>query len=521
MKPVSDALWHFIKHLSSGEKLFLRRNYIGLSTIKDPLYILLFDAIDKQPVYNETDILKKLAPEINPQNIAFQKHYLYQQICNALVQYESRKNEDAAIFNQIQLIQIFRRKGMLDEAKNLWRKTMMRARQSEAQALIIMLRNEFERMLLWSDGKAGYDELNTLFKDNIVTYNEYAEVIVMRDIYAEVLMLKRNAHFDWADTSIPYRIEALLLLLPTLKKNLGDYFFWYRHYYRLCKATLLYLSNKNLQEAYQYVLDIIADWKQHGDYLKTDSEKFMDVLSMLNYLGTPLNMFKAVETAFNDPFNDKITDPILQAEFEALKYLTLNKLYHKMARYKEVADLIVYFKSRHDKWENKLNIETNRDMYISCSISCFVLENYDDALFFIKRGLLYFKDNTRIERVSLAQLFLLLIVYNMNNIKLFEAQYRSTYNYFYKKKNKHPFEKIIIQCLHGTFYLRNFAEKAKEYNKALTLLEQHKDNEVQKKVFSMFNFPRWLTSRVERVSYQQLVRMIVAEQTQAREQEQQ
>lgn len=515
MKPVSDALWHFIKQLSSGEKLFLRRNYIGLSTIKDPLYILLFDAIEKQAVYHEGDILKKLSPEINHQNIAFQKHYLYQQICNALVQYESRKNEEAAIFNQVQLIQIFRRKGMLDEAKSLWRKTMIRARQSEAQALIIMLRNEFERMLLWSDGKAGYEELNSLFKDNIVTYNEYAEVITMRDIYAEVLMLKRNAHFDWADPDIPARIEALLLLLPRPKKNIEEYFFWYRHYYRLCKATLLYLSNKQLPDAYDHILATIDDWKQHSDYLKTDSEKFLDVLSMLNYLGTPLNKFAQVEAGFNDPFNDKITDPVLHAEFEALKYLTLNKLYHKMARYNEVATLINYFKNYHDKWENKLNVETNRDVYISCSISCFVLENYNDALFFIKRGLLYFKDNTRIERVSLAQLFLLLIVYNMNNTKLFEAQYRSTYNYFYKKKTKHPFEKIIIQCLHGTFYQTNYADKIKEYKKALTLLEQHRDNDIQQKVFGMFNFPRWLTSRIERVSYQQLVRGLVAEQAEA------
>ncbi len=516
MKPVSDALWHFIKHLSSAEKLFLRRNYIGLSTIKDPLYILLFDAIEKQTVYNEADVLKKLSPDINPQNIAFQKHYLYQQVCNALVQYESKKNEDAVLFNQVQLIQIFRRKGMLDEAKSLWRKTMLRARKSESQAMIIMLRNEFERMLLWSDGKAGYDELNTLFKDNIVTYNEYAEVIVMRDIYAEVLVLKRNAHFDWADNTIPQRIEALLLLLPQPKKKLAHYFFWYRHYYRLCKATLLYLNNNNLAEAYNYILEVIADWKEHGDeYLKTDSEKFIDVLSMLNYIGTPLGKFKEVEAGFNDPFNDKITDPILHAEFEALKYLTLNKLYHKMARYKEVADLITYFKSHHDKWENKLNVETNRDVYISCAISCFVLENYNDALFFIKRGLLYFKDNTRVERVSLAQLFLLLIVYNMNHVKLFEAQYRSTYNYFYKKKNKHPFEKIIIQCLHGTFYQTNYANKVKEYKKALDLLEQNSDNEIQKKVFAMFNFPRWLNSRIERVSYQQKVRLLVAEQAEA------
>lgn len=52
-------------------------------------------------------------------------------------------------------------------------------------------------MILFSSVQVKYDELYTLFSSNIMSYDEYAEMITLRDLYTEILMLKRKAHFDF------------------------------------------------------------------------------------------------------------------------------------------------------------------------------------------------------------------------------------------------------------------------------------------------------------------------------------
>jgi hypothetical protein len=138
-----------------------------------------------------------------------------------------------------------------------------------------------------------------------------------------------------------------------------------------------------------------------------------------------------------------------------------------------------------------------------------VLEQFDDAHFYARRALTYFRDGVREEHTPVAQILLLLITYSLNNARLFDAQYRSTYNYFYKRKKQHPFETALVQCLHRSFYMTDMQSKRNEYQKALDVFAKHKDDIVQQMAFSIFNYPGWLVSKVQRVSYRQYVEKTV------------
>jgi hypothetical protein len=152
-----------------------------------------------------------------------------------------------------------------------------------------------------------------------------------------------------------------------------------------------------------------------------------------------------------------------------------------------------------------LNADLNRTTNLSLGIGSFVLEQYDDALFYIKRGITYFKDGTRDEHTAVANILLLLTAYCINNPVLFDAQYRATYQYFHKRKKKQPFETALVQCLHRTFYMKEIKGKVAEYQKALAVFEANKDNVVQQLMLAIFNYYGWLESRAERISYRQYV----------------
>jgi hypothetical protein len=509
LKSSSDFIWQLIHSLNSNEKLFFKRNYSGNRSENNRLYIQLFNAIAAQKKYNEEAILKKFHPALNKKNIASQKHYLQRQVCDALVQYDSRDHAGHDIYNQVLLIRVYRKKGLLDEAHAVWKKAMARARKAESYALVNLLKTEFEKMILFSSVHTSNDELYSIFKGHIISYSGYAEMITLRDIYAETVLLKRRGHFD-LDKDLSEKIAALSDQIGKTNVSAYGQSFWFRHYYHMSKATLLYLLN-DIQGSLNLLKLVMTDWRKNTGFIKTDGEYYIELLYMINYAGILDGAYKFVLDVFNDEINDFIEDPAQRANFEAIKYLALNKIYNKTARYTEVEKLLHFMRAKYRQWEPLINTDLNRTVNLSLGIGCFVLEQFDDALYFTKRAITYFKDGTREEHGAVAQILLLLITYNLNNARLFDAQQKTTYTYFYKRKKKHPFEAALVQCLSRTFYMKDKKNKTEAYQKTLDMLEQSKNDTVQQMAFSIFNYPGWLISRVQRITYREYVARTVKE----------
>ena len=500
MKSSSDFIWHLIRSLTPGEKLFFRRNF---ASVKDGLYLKLFAAIAAQKKYNEAALLRKFAPALTKKNIASQKHYLQKKVCEALVAHDSRDNATHDIYTRIQLIRVYRKKGLLDEAHDVWKKAVTQARATESFALLNLLKTEFEKMILSSSTHTRYDELHSLFKGHIITYAQYADMITLRDIYAETVLLKRKTHFD-PNKARQKKLTGLLEQVEACNQPAYAQSFWFRHYYLSSKATLLYLLNRG-EAAADLLKELFGHWKKHTDFIITNGEHFIELLYMINYVYILRKEYAYVEQVFNDPINLLIKDPLQRANFEANKYLALNKVFNKTARYAEVEQLVKYMKARYQQWEPMLNSDMNQTVNLSLGIGSLVMEKYDDALYFTRRALQYFKDGTREELASVAQLLLLLIAYHLNNDRLFDAQYRNTYTYFYRRKKKHPFEAAFLQCLHRNFYEADSRVRQQEYERALGVFEKNKQDQVQEMTINIFNFPAWLMSRVQRMSYRHYV----------------
>ncbi len=507
MNNSSDFLWRLIHSLSSSEKLFFKRNFVGAGS--QALYIKLFNAIAIQKNYNEETILKKFTQQLTKKNIASQKHYLLQLISDAIVEYDSRNSVGHSIYKQMLLIRVYRKKGLLAEAHSVWKKAVAKARQTESYAILNLLKAEYEKMILSSSVHISYNEMHSIFKGHLITHTQYAGLITLRDIYAEVLILKRTAHFD-LDKGLKEKTKALLQQVDDYSSALDTKSFWLRHYFHLSKATLLYLLN-DIPGSFQLLQQALKDWEKNPSFIETHGEHYIELLYMINYAGTLHGSYEYVEDVFNLTINNQLQDKTQRANFEAVKYLALNKVYNKTARYKDVEKLVKSMKTKYRLWEPVLNAELNRTVSLSLGIASFVLEQYDDALYFTKRGAIYFKDGTREEHSAVAQVLLLLIAYSLNNARIFDAQYRSTYTYFYKRKKKHPFETALVQCLRRTFYMKDAKSKIEEYKKALEVFIQNKEDNVQQQSFAIFNYPGWLTSKIRRISYRQYVEQKVKE----------
>ena len=502
MRTGSEILWKLIHSMSSAEKLYFRRNYLPCGASKDSLYLQLFNAISAQKKYDEAALIKRFSPSITKKNLPAQKHYLYKHVCTALLDCDTQDNITQEIYRDIQLVRMFRKKGLLDEAHDLWKKTVVKARNWEAFALMNLLKSEFGKMILFSGNQTREEELHAIFKGNIISYDEYSEMMNLRDIYTEVLLLKRKAHYD-IDDVLKERIETLIQRVGISEKNYSGHSFWLRHYQKMNKATLLYLLNEH-GRALELLDNVWREWKEHKRYLTSESEYFIEVLYMINYAGILDGKFEYVEKVFDDPVNASI-GYAQRANFEAVKFLALNRIYNKTGQYKKVEQLVSFVKSKYRSWEPMMNADMNRTLTLSVGIASLVLGAYNDAIYFIKKANSEYNKGGREEHAAVGQLLLLLAAWHLNNARYFDAQYKSAYNYFYKRQKKRPFETIIMQCLQRSFYVKSRKEKVNTFRSALSQLELSANDKIQKRAFNIFNFPGWLNASIERIPYQQYV----------------
>lgn len=503
MKTASGFIWQLIHAMNSQEKIFFKRRFAGSGQASTQLYMRLFDAIARQKEYNEKALLDKFNPAITRKNIAYQKHYLQKQVCAALIEYEALKTPGQGLYENLQLIRIYRQKGLFDEAFDRWKKTVVQARSQEAFAMLNLLKSEFEKMVIISPTQTGYDDLLGVFLQNIISYQEYSDLITLRDIYTETLLLKKKTHLN-AEPAHHEQLKKLMAQVNNADTARHGHSFLMRHYYYMSKATLLYLMN-DMAGSMALLKDRMEDWQHHKAFLQSHGEFYIELLYMINYAGVLEGDFGFVEAVFNSPFNRQLTDATHIAYMEVIRFLALNKVYNKTARYSDVHKLLQLAKQKYSSWEPRLNAELSSTLHFSMGLGCFVLEEYSDALFHTHQAITHHPESIIEEYAAVSYLFLLLITYCMDNDRLFESQYRNTYTYFYKRKKKQPFEKTIIQCLHRSFSYTDHKKKQAEYQKALEQLAQTADNLVQKRAFAVFNFPGWFNSRLRRVSYRQYV----------------
>lgn len=502
MKTSSDFLWRLIRTMSQKEKLFFRRNFSVSKKGDQHLYLRLFDAINTQKEYNEELLLKKFSPALTKKNIAVQKNYLLAQISEAITFYEYRNNDEHAIIRLRLLIRLYRKRGLLDEALLVWKKAIQRARSLESFAFSALLKLEFEKMLLVSGSHTRYNELLEIFNQNVITYEDYAELNTLRDIYAEIILIRRNAHFD---ISAKDKKRILELYQIVSKYERADDFpsFWFRHYFFICKNTLQYLMGESSLALPDLKL-LYQNWKNHSKFVSSHGEHYLEMLYLINYCGVQCGDFDFVTLVYADSLNQLLEDDTLKINFEAYRFMAMNRVYNKTGNYRAVQQLLEKSKVKISQWEPYLNDDINRTIHFSVSISYFVLGDYEHALSFAKSAVAYITMGVRKELFSIGQLFLLLITYCMNNERLFEAQYRATYGFFYKR-NKHDFEKAVIDCLRHTFYVTDIRERINQYKRAIEIFEKNNSDVFQQNVFTIFNFKGWLESQVLRITYRKYV----------------
>ena len=135
---VTDDLFQLIKSLTQSEKRFFKV-YASLHHIKgdDNKYFKLFNAIDKQKIYDEELIRKQFGNEKFLKQLFVVKNYLYHTILKSLRVYNSEKTKQSELIDLLKDIQTLYDKSLYKQCRKFVDKAKKIAYEYEMQAQIL------------------------------------------------------------------------------------------------------------------------------------------------------------------------------------------------------------------------------------------------------------------------------------------------------------------------------------------------------------------------------------------------
>jgi tetratricopeptide (TPR) repeat protein len=127
----SNHLFELIHSLSPTEKGYIKKTAFSSSNGEEKSYILLFDAIANQEVYDEDKIIKKFSGAAFIKNLSKSKNHLYHVILKRLAQYHEENVIEIKIKGLVNQATILYKKGLYEHAIIHFEKALKMALDAE------------------------------------------------------------------------------------------------------------------------------------------------------------------------------------------------------------------------------------------------------------------------------------------------------------------------------------------------------------------------------------------------------
>ncbi|MFL5764781.1 MAG: hypothetical protein ACJ77K_12630 [Bacteroidia bacterium] len=255
MKP-SNELHQLIKNLSMSEKryfkIFSSRHVIA----GENNYIRLFDAIEKQPEYNEEKIKDLFRKETFISHLPSEKHYLYQHVIDSLNAFHKDRTFLTRYCNILMTIETLYNKGLFDQCKRIIRKAKDEAYSAEKFSILKLI-VRWEILLYIRD-----EDVKNLFR----TFDEEVrilEVIRLTSILMRIAFkIQIEMYRGKVSGAFIREVEAELRKHYPPKKEINS--FWARYYYYSSLGLIYSIQHKAKErmECYREINSLMQGSKQ-------------------------------------------------------------------------------------------------------------------------------------------------------------------------------------------------------------------------------------------------------------------
>lgn len=502
----TDDLFQLINSMSKSEKGYFKKFSTVYATEGTRNYIKLFDAIEKQKVYDENKILKLFNKEQFIKRLPVEKNNLLHLILKCLKVYHSGKTMEQEVKELLEYVEILFDKHLY---KLCWKKLKkVKKIASETENFLYLLEiKTWENKLLHIEHKL--EELKELIKtapeeeEDIV--RKYLNYRKYRWAHSENLLAYHQiGAIRNKEDGNNYQLIIKKGVLAEENKALSvkaKYFFFISHAFFHYVSYNYIESYRHLKQLVQ-LMDlppILSSRKKINDYIMClhnlsllclRLKKFHEIQDLLNKMRTCLN-------------NDKESRKLIfcfSANIELLYYCNTGYFKKGIELAKEVEMFL-------DSNSNQIDETILFQLYRGLSELYHGNMDYSNALKWINVILNEKSEAANSQLYFETKIFNLIIHYEMNNTELLEYLVKSVYHFLYIRKRAYQFETHIINFLRRRVLGKNSGKELILEFKQLkeTLITLSKDP-FEKKALDFFDYISWLESKIEKRPFADVVR---------------
>ncbi|MES2589451.1 MAG: hypothetical protein V4622_10755 [Bacteroidota bacterium] len=506
-KEKSDHLFHLVKSLSKGEKRFFKLYASRLDNSSDKKFMILFDALEKQKVYDENKILAK-EKSLNPKQISNLKAHLYLQVLKSTKLCNSSNLEQIKITEFLDYARILYSKCLYKECVKMIDKAKFLAVENDCSVLLLEIL-DLEKLVIPKTLESGNEaRVNQL----ITTTKQVAESIKNINVFSN-LSLKLNAYytqtgFSKSEKDLENLSQFFYSSLPNYDENnlsFQEKMYLYNSY------VGYYFFIQDFEKGYEFAKKWLDLFEVNPEMKRHKLEFYIKALNSLLAVQNKLykyNEFLITQRQLIAIKRDKnlvLTENINLNLFKAIYVHEINR-HFMLGEFKSGTRIVNALEVELNKFIPKL--DKHSVLLLFYKIACLYIGsgNYKTAIKWLNKIYNEKEINLREDIHAFTRILLLVCHFELGNDILLESNIRSSYRYFTKKGKLSNYQKNILDFLKFIFIdssEENIKNQFVSLKEKLLVLDKM---QFEKREFMYFDIISWLESKIEKRSVESIIK---------------
>ncbi|MCC6690338.1 MAG: hypothetical protein IT235_02285 [Bacteroidia bacterium] len=505
---ISEDLYMLIQSLTMSEKRYFK-HFASMGSTKDnKIYERLFNEIERQKVYDEKKILKKI-PRIKPSHLSSKKNHLRQLILESLKWFHSDNTSNAKILSHLSEIEILFAKRLFSQCVLLIKKTKNLALYYDKPLLLAEALTWEEKILdITFLGKESIGKLNSTFSAN-------SDAIAFTKTQAHYRKLNNDLlNIYRVSGGLPNKknIELAELIIHDLqlnsKKEPQSYF---ERYYFFRAAGLYYYMLNDQENFYLYQKKLVENYESFPQQIIDSPHSY--ILALNNFMSSCQLIQK--EKEFEDTLS-KVEKLMKESNFQnntnALVHFLdcrLSAIAHYMTtgEFEKSTHLSEYVENFILKHQSIVGKGRMLRIYFALAQNYFGVRNYRKTAAWLNKIINDKDTDMRNDLQVFARLLNLIAHFEMGNERLLDYYTKSTYRFLLKKDHTYKIETIIMRFIRKNYSkIISKTEEMQAFSELKAELEKSANDQLERRALAYFDFMSWIESKIERRPFAEIVR---------------
>lgn len=488
------ALFDTIQKMNKGERLYFRRSFAADTS---PKYIELYDLILK----NKDKDYEKLELKIDKLYAAqssYIKHQLHQKLLCSLVQCNNDNDEELNILMEIATIKMLYRKNLSEQAVKKWNQTFEKCVQLKQMVYMEMLIQEQLNAEVYSGKTLKIKDYFKLLDFSENHSYHYVESIRLRQCFNALLLIRKRSNILGKEQK--RRFQKIILryekIKPPIKSSDIEYIITY-----YTSQALIYFLKGEFELSLKEMQRVLYNFENNSLNFRYNPEFSLEVFRFTSDLFFYNKKYKEVERLLQSIEAINKVNTSTQNSFELAIFLIKNRLYNSTVQYDKADQLLKDNEAKFSFWIENAIEEYQSILSASLAVAFFIANEFQQAYYYASLVIRTYAQSTRQDVLTFIYVFGNLITFEMQDDRLFDSSMGKGIAHFYRHTENKDIGLELLNGLNKCFYESDKKEQKKLFEELLSHLE-HSTKSVKKKVFyNYFDFPSWISAKIENVAY--------------------